>query len=387
MEKINGFFHNLSFRKSFVLYVCIALFAAYLASGFTASYCRQTVFLMQLNSTDATEGNMILEGQDGISVQDFPENSPQDKQKTELLNIIEFWCTPVYVGIAVIAAALLFYRNKMKRPLAVLMYASERISENDLDFTVIYESKDEFGKLSAAFEQMRLALAENNRLLWQQMERRKRLNAAFAHDLRTPLTVLKGYLEMMQQTYGNQTIQMLPEMMRQADRLERYTMSMSKLQQLEDSEPDYRAAEMKALANGVKQMAEFVCADAGKEIDFQSKLENETALLDEDAVLQVAENLVSNAARYADKRITVQIKEKTGKLFFRVEDDGTGFTKDALQYAAEPYYSAGEDRAIHFGLGLYISKLLCEQHGGTLRLYNHENGAGVQAFFRIKWLK
>lgn len=53
------------------------------------------------------------------------------------------------------------------------------------------------GALCASFEEMRRALWENNRVMWRQMEERKRLNAAFAHDLRTPLTVLRGYAGML----------------------------------------------------------------------------------------------------------------------------------------------------------------------------------------------
>ena len=93
----------------------------------------------------------------------------------------------------IIAAALLFYRNKLKKPLAELMAASEKISNNDLDFSIEYDSKDELGQLCTSFEIMRTALANNFTEMWRQVEERKQLNAAFAHDLRTPLTVLKGY--------------------------------------------------------------------------------------------------------------------------------------------------------------------------------------------------
>ena len=98
----------------------------------------------------------------------------------------------LYVIAAILLAAVLFYRNKLKRPLTILKEAAEKISAQELDFSVAYAAQDEMGNLCRSFEEMRQALQQNNRLMWQQMEERRRINAAFAHDLRTPLTVLKG---------------------------------------------------------------------------------------------------------------------------------------------------------------------------------------------------
>lgn len=93
--------------------------------------------------------------------------------------------------------AALFYRRKLKGPIALLDMASRKIAEKDLDFAIHWDRRDEMGALCASFEEMRRALWENNRVMWRQMEERKRLNAAFAHDLRTPLTVLRGYAGML----------------------------------------------------------------------------------------------------------------------------------------------------------------------------------------------
>ena len=95
------------------------------------------------------------------------------------------------------------------------------------------------GALCASFEEMRRALWENNRVMWRQMEERKRLNAAFAHDLRTPLTVLRGYAGMLLHdlSEGADPAEMAQEvgvMDAQVRRLEDYAQAMSSLQRLED---------------------------------------------------------------------------------------------------------------------------------------------------------
>ena len=131
--------------------------------------------------------------------------SPEDQQIIDVLRVLPSITTPLYSALCILAAALLFYRNKLKRPLAELLCASEKISHKDLNFTVSSNSNDELGQLCVSFETMRAALAHNFSEMWWQMEERKQLNAAFAHDLRTPLTVLKGYNEMLQVSGDEQT--------------------------------------------------------------------------------------------------------------------------------------------------------------------------------------
>ena len=131
--------------------------------------------------------------------------SQEDERTIALLEKLPVVATPVYSAFCIIAAALLFYRNRLQKPLAELRAASEKIANNDLDFSIDYDSNDELGQLCASFEIMRSTLADNFSKMWRQVEERKALNAAFAHDLRTPLTVLKGYHEMLQASENAQT--------------------------------------------------------------------------------------------------------------------------------------------------------------------------------------
>ncbi len=360
MEKIKTFFQNLSIKKTFFLYVVAALFLA--------------LFLIAVTQNAAIDiflGPSINFGQTVYEYQFI------------LLQAIKNWCIPVYLALCMLLAAALFYRHKIARTVAALTEASQRIANNDLDFAVGYQSKDELGMVCAAFEKMRTALAENYSLLWRQAEHRKQLNAAFAHDLRTPLTVLKGYAEILRQGDDPKTRSTAEVMTRQLDRLERYTNSMSRLQKLEDALPDYQRTDQKRLVASLTQMAGLLCERAEKRLDFQSDITSAFLVLDEHLIEQVAENLLSNAIRYAKQNVVVHVAEKDGFLLLRVHDDGGGFSAEGLQNATQPYYSADADRSAHFGLGLTISKLLCEQHGGRLLLSNEADGALAQAKFQI----
>ena len=124
-----------------------------------------------------------------------------------------------------------FYYLKLKQPIFCLQNGIMRIQNNDLDFSLPILSNDEMGQLCAAFEEMRSELLKSNRLLWQQAEERKRLNAAFSHDLRNPITVLKGSVKLLRQ--GIQDEQTIDRLESYTLRIEQYVEAMSSVQKLE----------------------------------------------------------------------------------------------------------------------------------------------------------
>lgn len=388
MGKIRLFFQNLSLRKSIIVYITVFAFVGVLLSAFTASSCNILKTRIRASYPISTEKYYLTTERgeqlgDGAYVgTDFPELSKKDEMFVSLLEIIPVAATPIYSALCIIIAALLFYRNKLKRPLAELKAASEKISNNDLGFSISYESKDELGRLCASFEIMRSALANNFAGMWRQVEERKQLNAAFAHDLRTPLTVLKGYDEMLQTSSDRITQETAVTMGKHILRLERYVDSMSKLQRLEDAQPVYAEVLWQEFSAALEENAYILCSKGSKKLLFQNRVTSKQLILDRSFVSQVCNNLISNAIRYADTTIALSVEETDGRLLLTVTDDGKGFSKETLIKAANPYFTEEKNHAEHFGLGLYICKLLCEHHGGYLELKNLDNGAKAAAFFR-----
>ena len=147
--------------------------------------------------------------------------------------VAQLLLVPVCYGGAAILCAIWFYRRKLKQPLQILDNASARIAADQLDFTVAYDSKDEMGRLCTSFEKMRSALWENQRTMWRQMEERSRLNAAFSHDMRTPLTVLKGHTGMLLSALPkgavtrDEVMEEIGTMAHHIDRLENYVDAMT----------------------------------------------------------------------------------------------------------------------------------------------------------------
>ena len=378
----------LSLRKSLILYVVAFAALAVVLSAATFALCNGAAESIRAAYPPSGEKYYLTNEQgerlgEGAYIGTEPVSlSEKDENIIALLELIPTVAVPVYSACCIIAAAMLFYRNRLKEPLATLREASEKIADNDLDFSVRCTSNDELGQLCQSFETMRATLADNFSQMWRQVEDRKALNAAFAHDLRTPLTVLKGYNEMLQASDDPQTRETAVTMGKHIARMEGYVDSMSRLGRMEDARPAYKLVELRPLAASLGDSARILCEKRGKELVVQTNLPDAPLYLDGDFVSQVCSNLVSNAARYAKRTVKLSFSVDGGGLLLSVWDDGKGFDKNGLQKVASPYYTEETDRSEHFGLGLYICKLLCERHNGCLQIENAADGARVSACFK-----
>ena len=387
MDKIKKMWCNLSLRKSIILYISAFVILAILLSAGTATLCNNATktieskypptgekyYLTNENGERLGDGNYI-----GVAPVAMSE---KDQRLLSICEVAPIIATPIYSALCIITATLLFYRNKLKKPLTELKAASEMISNNNLNFSIKYDSKDELGELCSSFETMRFTLANNFSEMWRQMEERKQLNAAFAHDLRTPLTVLKGYNEILQSNHDPITKSTAVTMGKHIFRLERYVDSMSQLHRLEDARPQGDNSDIKNFVITLADSATIFCEKNGKKICVQNNITDISICLDCSFVSQVNNNLISNAVRYAKSAIKITYTCSKEGFYLTVSDDGCGFSKEALCKATNPYFT-GENHREHFGLGLYICKILCEHHGGYLKIENCSTGANATAFFK-----
>ena len=294
----------------------------------------------------------------------------------------------IFFVIALLTTVFLFYRWKLKAPLEILMDGANHIINNDLNFRVEAQSTDELGQLCTAFETMRRALLKNNQDLWRQAEERKRLNAAFFHDLRNPVTVLKGSAKMARQCAESETertSQLIENIIRietYTARIEQYVEAMSNVGRLEQIQLEKAFTEPKILARELENAMCLVVTDGGKQLSFTSAETTGKILLDKNVLFQIAENLVSNAIRFAKQTISVNLSFSGDMLTLEVTDDGSGFRVGLLKNGIRPFQKGNED-AEHFGMGLYICALLCQKHGGYIEIKNCQQGASVCAALKI----
>lgn len=259
-----------------------------------------------------------------------------------------------------------------------------------MNFSVEYDGRDEFGHLCQAFEVMRQELVKSNQKMWNSIEERKRLNAAFAHDLRTPLTIMQGYTDLILGSLDNDSDtdseirSSVCEIAGQIKRLNAFTNTMGTLQRLEDYEPRPKNISSSELTEMVSETAGLLFPNGKVEIN--SELNEQEFRLDKEALAQICENILSNAARYAKEKIAVCLQQDQEYITISIEDDGKGFTKKDLANANLAYYrgeKGRDDNASHFGLGLYIGSLLSEKMGGNLTIANGTKG-GAKIFIKVR---
>lgn len=214
---------NMSLKKSFFLFTFLSLFLSLIlvtAIFMTCSHIRSKY----------PSGGITYSMGEPV-VQNVEKPTAEQMLLLQTLSCIQILsCILLPVG-GLIIADVLFYRFKYKIPIEILQDGVKRIENRDLDFSIPVVSGDELGQLLAAFETMRKELLKSNQEMWRQAEERKRLNAAFSHDLRNPVTVLKGTVKLLRQDIHDD--QALDRMENYTLRIEQYVEAMSGIQRLE----------------------------------------------------------------------------------------------------------------------------------------------------------
>ena len=384
MDKIR----NLSLRKTILLYMAVALFCSFMISDVIIRIAEQTQIRIWWNYIDKEVYLEAAEKQDpGYKVEvlrpSFYEMTWSDAFVSELCDFLETYAVLILSMAGSCGAVFLFYRNKLRKPMEELAKGSKKIAENQLDFSISYENKDEMGQLCREFERMREQLARNNQALWKTVEEEKMLRAAISHDIRAPLSVLKGYQEMLTEYLPGedidlgQAMEMLSESGRQIERMDAFVEAMRKLSSLENRQLTLESISAGQLEKDIQSELAILEKEYGKQCVLQVAESKEEFYGDKEVILEVTENLLSNALRYGKQQITILVSIGYAKLSICVVDDGDGFREEAEKITEAFYGQNIKDSLKHAGLGMYISRLYCEKHGGKLVLGNDEQGGAV----------
>lgn len=390
MEKIR----NLSLRKSIIVYMLAGIVIGFILGAVVsmeAERAQEQIWWKYVDQDRYTE-EMQNRNPNAFDVTiprvSSEEMSRTDARLSELCDFLDTYGILVLCAAGIVVSTFLFYRNKIRRPLLELNLATKKIADNDLDFEIGYQSKDELGVLCREFDHMKAELAQNNQKMWRMVEDEQVLRSAIAHDLRTPLTVLKGYQEMMMEFLPEEKLDreglldMLKESMGQVERLERFLDRMRAFSALEKEPLSCRDTTADEIAEQIEKTGKMLAEASGKQFDIFTGGEGEKLALDPDLILEVAENLITNALRYAKSKVSAVVCQETDRLMVEIKDDGTGFAISEEE-EKQAFTSANpRDDLKHFGLGMYISEVCCKKHGGHLEVENQRDGACVRAYFR-----
>ena len=302
---------------------------------------------------------------------------------------VHYWCITIlmvslpiaYIIFASFMVAVLYYKWKLQTPLEHLKNGMYHISQQDLDFQIPYASNDELGQLCDTFENMKNEIYMSNRNMWEMLQERKALTASVSHDLRTPITVILGYLDYLEksierETLTNDTLQATINNMTEAvERLKRYVECVKDIQKIEEIKIRQENFNLKELISNVTREFSILAAQKNRDLVIQDFSKSVCISTDKAMLLKILENIFDNALRFSHEKIIFSIEEKQEYLYFSMQDDGIGFTTEELKSATSFFFSSSTNGG-NFGIGLSICKILCKKLGGDMCLDNTaEHGA------------
>lgn len=340
------------------------------------------------------QGENELQGQAEYLIESIKSNysmlSTKSKAVYRASQVLLLLLPLLFAGIGIIMCAWWFYHRKLEPPITALMDATTHIQDQDLNFQIDFDRQDELGQLCTAFEEMRQTLYENNRQLWSMLEERRTLQASVAHDLRNPLAIISGYVERLQESRRNGTLtdekleKALANLRITTERMGCYTDTMRDLGAIEETEVHRTEVELPDFLQHMEDTLSALFQNTEVRFFCDLHVPECKAAFDGELLYRVLENLLSNALRFAQRKIVLVFYLEHGTLSAIVMDDGPSFSEKMLQKKTALFYSE-DSSGKHLGLGLAVSRGLCQKHGGTIELSNVEpHGACVKASIQIK---
>ncbi len=272
------------------------------------------------------------------------------------------------VAGSVLAALLigLLLARTLTRPLNALTQAARAIAGGNLQQQVQVTSQDEIGQLAEAFNRMSAEVARVN-------QQRKQMTADIAHDLRTPLTVVGGYVESMRDGVLQPTPRRLDLIYSEIERLQRLVNDLRMLSQVDAGELPLnpQLIQPASLLQQAAEVFQHQAQQGGITLQVNCPPDLPMLRVDEARMMQVLGNLLSNALRYtpAGGQVTLLASTSPGKVQLAVQDTGSGIPPQELGQIFDRFHRADKSRHSEngeSGLGLAIVKALVTAHNGRV---------------------
>lgn len=288
------------------------------------------------------------------------------------------------VGVLAAVAMGYFLSERLLRPIRSLTQASQSLAHGNLEQQVPVTSQDELGLLTATFNQMSADLLRAD-------QQRKRMTADITHDLSTPLQILSGYVDMLEEGEVALTPQRLEIIKTEIEHLRRLVGDLTTLSQVEADGLDIQLQPLSpaSLLERLHRAYQPIAAHEEIELDFETSPELPDVLADEGRMIQVLKNLLENALRYTPKGGRISLSAKAapeGQVHIRVADTGTGIEAEDLPYVFDRFYRADKARGANsgkMGLGLAICKALVNAQGGEIRAESEGRNRGTSMIISL----
>lgn len=284
-------------------------------------------------------------------------------------------------------------------PLKKLQVAADNIRDGNLDFFLDYEEKDELGQLAKSFEEMRQRLKENAEEKLNDERESRALISNIAHDLKTPITAVKGYAEGIMDGVAN-TPEKVDKYVRtiynKANEMDTLINELTLYTKIDTNRIPYNFAKIN-VSEYFKDCIEEIGVDLeakGIGLSYSNFVDEEVSIIaDPEQLRRVVGNIISNSIKYMNKSngfINIRIKDVGDFIQVEMEDNGKGIAQRDLPYIFDRFYRTDSSRNSATGgsgIGLSIVKKIVEDHGGKIWASSKENTGTIMYFVIRKYMQ
>lgn len=298
----------------------------------------------------------------------------------------------IFIAINCIAVCVILtakFAKNMRTQLSPLFEATAEVSKQNLDFEVGHAKIKEFEDVLASFSDMKDNLKISLERQWKTEQTQKEQIAALAHDLKTPLTVIQGNADLLTETNLDDEQRLYAGyVVESSGQMQSYIQTLIDISRAAVGyQLHIESIDLPAFMQHLFGYMESLCRT--KEIRLQMNTVSLPQMLKFDRVLieRAIMNVISNGLDYSPQGGTlyVDVQSNNGFVEISVTDEGTGFSKEALCHAQERFYMSDQSRnsKLHFGMGLYITNSIMEQHNGQLILENSKETGGAKVTMKL----
>ena len=298
------------------------------------------------------------------------------------------------LGITAVAMTVWIYQS-MTRPIRKLQKATQNIKEGNLDFTIESDSEDEIGELTRNFEEMRQRLKESTEERMRGEQENRVLISNIAHDLKTPITAVKGYAEGLVDGVADTPEKLnryVQTIYNKANEMDRLINELTLYSNIDANRIPYNFDKINAKAY-FDDCIEDIGIDLetqGIKLTYENDVDDDVQIIaDPEQIMRVINNIISNGVKYMDKPyklIGIRLKDVGDFVQVEIDDNGKGIALKDLPYIFDRFYrtdSSRNSKTGGSGIGLSIVKKIVEDHGGRIWATSKE-GVGTTMYFVLR---
>lgn len=272
------------------------------------------------------------------------------------------------------------------KPFDKLQTFAEAIAQGNFNVPLHYERSNYFGKFTWAFDSMRQEITKARSCEREAIENNKTIIATLSHDIKTPIASIRAYAEGLEanlDTTPEKRRTYVSVLMRKCDEVSRLTNdlflhSLADLDKLKINTEEFELCDF---------MQSAIAEIAAEQQDIIFHAPDFTAIVnaDRNRLLQITENLINNARKYAKSPIDISLSHGENSVEIRFRDYGSGIPDEDMPFIFDKFYrgrNSGTEQGS--GLGLYIVKYITRQMGGSIHLHNRTDGLDALVYLPVK---